>query len=79
MSVINQMLRDLDARGQGDAGARRRAAMVSVGDAGGKAPSAWLRATSTPTPTSMAYNRYTSSRIVDYIALAIMSIAIISR
>lgn len=41
MSVINQMLRDLDARGQGDAGARRRAAMVSVGDAGGKAPSAW--------------------------------------
>ena len=35
--------------------------------------------TSTPTPTSMAYNRYTSSRIVDYIALAIMSIAIISR
>ena len=30
MSVINQMLRDLDARGQGDA-ASRRAAMASAG------------------------------------------------
>jgi MSHA biogenesis protein MshN len=33
MSVINQMLRDLDARGQGD-GAARRAALAAVGDAG---------------------------------------------
>lgn len=34
MSVINQMLRDLDARGQGDADARR-AALASLGPMGG--------------------------------------------
>ena len=40
MSVINQMLRDLDARGQGDA-ASRHAAMASVGQAVGHRRPAW--------------------------------------
>ena len=40
MSVINQMLRDLDARGQGDA-ASRHAAMASVGQAVGDRRPAW--------------------------------------
>jgi hypothetical protein len=40
MSVINQMLRDLDARGQGDA-ASRRAAMASVGEVVGLRAPAW--------------------------------------
>jgi tetratricopeptide (TPR) repeat protein len=40
MSVINQMLRDLDARGQGDA-ASRRAAMASVGEVASLRAPAW--------------------------------------
>ncbi|WP_397606839.1 tetratricopeptide repeat protein [Silanimonas sp.] len=40
MSVINQMLRDLDARGQGDA-ASRHAAMASVGQPVGHHASSW--------------------------------------
>jgi tetratricopeptide (TPR) repeat protein len=40
MSVINQMLRDLDARGQGDA-ASRRAAMASAGQPVGHHVSSW--------------------------------------
>lgn len=39
MSVINQMLRDLDARGQGDAS--RRAALASVGQSSAARASAW--------------------------------------
>ncbi len=40
MSVINQMLRDLDARGQGG-GASRRTAMAAVGQAAGTRPAGW--------------------------------------
>jgi len=43
MSVINQMLRDLDARGQGDA-ASRRAAMASVGQPVARHDAPWRSA-----------------------------------